>query len=726
MSETDASIKDESKKTLSLAAFPVAINSPIKAYTQNIGRRIPSLQWEAPEWDLAECSRIFDVEGIFRRALRTQLDLFLKEGFEFNGPNVERSKYVMRRLEQIENATNKPFPILLSETVASLQRTSNAFWVKVRNYKASGGKIRTVGRKELDPVAGYFLLPAESIQIKRDEYGVVKKYRQEVYGKKPKEFKPEDVIHFYFDRREGFSVGTPRVVPVKDDIRALRRLEENLELLVYQHLFPLFHYKVGTEQNPAGVTSNGDDEVIVMQTKIAEMPSDGCWVTSERHEIKSLKAESPPVAIEKVIDHFKHRIYIGLGVSPIDVGESTSGASRSVAQTLSRNLVNSTKAYQKEFGAQFYLFVIRELLLESTFSSDTLFNEENKVFLRFREIDQETRIAKENHLADMFLKNIVSHDEVRIESGRQPFVGDGWPTGISKKQMFTKGDGDFSKTNYGLIERDKIILQSLDEPGTPTSQSEAQSRTKTNSSKSAGGNSVSNKNQPQNQHGTRSSAKLNKDSFIHKSKFPGLSSVLNQKAPLSSTYNVVKDQILNRVYKNGVEKKVIAYNLNYAFTEAAKRLISLSKRAFRTGLEEKGHHIWEVQIDKADAKINDHIKKYVRKLQVEILHHIDNNTVPGKELNGENALFISMIFDTLEYRSRSIDNNEVVRAYNYGLLVGMQLSGIEEVKSDYPEDGDCEKCKDASLQSFPTNAIIYEELPPYHSWCTCKLKATKE
>jgi hypothetical protein len=41
------------------------------------------------------------------------------------------------------------------------------------------------------------------------------------------------------------------LVGVKDDIFALRRLEENVELLFINQLFPLFHIKVGTEQAPA-------------------------------------------------------------------------------------------------------------------------------------------------------------------------------------------------------------------------------------------------------------------------------------------------------------------------------------------------------------------------------------------------------------------------------------------------------------------------------------------
>lgn len=719
---TTNTVKEQNILTMSVRAVPLPLLNPGKVYTQNIGRRRASAMWEATEWDLAETGRIIDVEGFYRRALRTKQDLFLKEGYEFNGPNLIRNDYIKKRLAQMEAATDIPFPILLSNTIASLERTSNAFWVKVRNYKASGGRMRFIGKKEIEPVAGYFLLPPESIVIKRDEYGRVIKYRQQVYGKKPVDFNPEDIVHFYFDRREGFSVGTPSVVPVKADIRALRRIEEDVELLLYQHLFPLFHYKVGTEKAPAKITSEGEDEVKAVQLKVAQMPSDGAWVTSERHEIKAIDSPQPPLAVEKVIDQFKHRIYVGLGVSPIDMGETSTGASRAVAQQLSRPLVNSTKQYQKEFGAFFFHFIIIELLLESKFSPETLFNEENLVFLRFKEIDQETRIAKENHLADQFLKNMIKHSEYRIESGRQPFVGNGWPTGTTKAKMFKQGDGDWKETNYGVIERDKIILQSLDEPGTPASQAETKSRTATNKSKSAGGNSVSNKNQPKNQHGTRSSAKLNKD-FQDVSYPKELDVLYKQIAPVSSSYDSIKKDTINRILVKGIEMKIIDFNLRVVFPDAAKKLILLAKQAFRIGLNKANVSPWATNLSYYDGEIQAHIEKYVRKLQDDLIRYIDMYTTKDISMKEEDAVFTSMIFNGLQYRSNFIDNTEIMKAYNYGSLIGLRLSGVSEIESEYHGDGDCEVCKNASLQTYNVNGIIYSELWPHHPKCCCTVKA---
>jgi len=695
--------------------IPATLPAPTKVYTTNIGRgRAPTLRWEVPEWDLVETGRILDTESIVRRAFRVKKNLFLKEGYEFTGSNLDRVAYVKKRLQQIEVASGIPFPILISQTISSLIRCANAFWVKVRKTEASGGKVRTVGNKKLKPVAGYFLLPAETVRFKRDEYGKIVKYQQEIYGKVAKEFRPEDVIHFYLDKREGYSVGTPILTPVKDDIRALRRIEENLELLVYQHLFPLFHYQVGTEDAPAAIFPDGTSEIDVVQTKVAEMPSDGCWVTPERHKITPLQAGSSPVAVDKVIDHFKQRIYTGIGVSSVDMGEGGT-ANRSTAQTMSRNLVDDTKADQKEFGAQFYSKVIVELLKESTFSQATLLDEPNRVYLKFKEIDFEARQAKENHLVDIFIKNAITHSEMRQMMGLEPFAGDGWPTGTKKSQMFSKGDGDWSQTNYGLIERDKVILQSLDEPGTDASKAEAASRTKATSAKAAGGSSVNNKNQPSNQHGTRSSTKINKDN---------LESLIGYSTPIHDIFNKLRESIASDIRSSGTKLKVIDFNLDVAFSDAKKTLVRKSKLAYRAGLRESGADIFSVNYNSAYTKIQKHIEKYILKLKEDLYNQIKRHTIRDMRLKQEDAVFVEMIFDALRHRTDMIDKSEPMRAYNFGLASGFRSLGNMNMRSVPTSDSACNICKEQFLIYKESDAIIYEELPPLHPHCKCKMKVT--
>lgn len=709
----------EQKKSFKKTIVPAQIPSPVKAYTSNIGRtRVPGLQWESPEWDLAECGRIIDVESFVRRAFRNKKNLFLKEGYEFTGANPERVKYIEERIHQIEEATGIPFPLLVSQSIGSLIRCSNAFLVKVRDSERSGGKERILGTKLLKPVAGYFPVPAETIRFKRDEFGTIKKIRQYVPGKNEIEWNPEDVVHFYLDKREGFAVGTPSIVAVKDDIRALRRIEENVELLVYQHLFPLFHYKVGTESAPADILADGRTEIDVVRASIEAMPTDGCWVTPERHEIKVLGAEGNALAVDKIIEHFKQRIFTGLGQSSVDMGEGGT-ANRSTASTMSRNLIDDTKADQRDFGAQFYALIIRELLLESTFDQETLFKEENKVFLKFKEIDLESRIAKENHYVDMYLKNAITHPEMRIAMGYKPFEGEGWPTANSKAKMFTKGDGDYSNTNYGLFERDRIVLQSIDEPGTDEAKTTAASTANKNNSlaSESKSSSVANKNKPENQHGVRTAPKLNKD-FID-SIPESLDVIRKQELPFQSYFLNLKNDVITYVRTRGARINEIDNLLNIGFSTARDRLINASRRAYRIGLLETNTQIYSVKSEVADALIQNHIERYVIKLKENIITTIKDNITGSSLLKKEDASLIESIFNAYEHRSKMIDFSEIMKAYNYGLASGYRVNGFKTLISKRINSTICNICDNQALSYDRSGVIIYEELPPLHPLCTC-------
>src|SRR5690606_15855441 len=139
--------------------------------------------------------------------------------------------------------------------------------VKARNSESSSGLVRTNGSgKVLEPVAGYFILDPTSMRILRDIHGRVLKYQQNIphVGEYPT-FKPEDIIHIFYDRKEGFSFGTPYIIPALDDIRSLRRMEENIEMLMLSHLYPLYQYIVGTEDHPAEIYEDGTTEVDIIK-----------------------------------------------------------------------------------------------------------------------------------------------------------------------------------------------------------------------------------------------------------------------------------------------------------------------------------------------------------------------------------------------------------------------------------------------------------------------------
>ena len=102
---SESGFREEKQKII-----PKQASSPVKVYTSNIGRqRAPSMRWESPEWDLAECGRIIDTEALVRRAFAVKEGLFTKEGYEFIGQNPQRVAYVKKRLLQMEHAGAQAF-----------------------------------------------------------------------------------------------------------------------------------------------------------------------------------------------------------------------------------------------------------------------------------------------------------------------------------------------------------------------------------------------------------------------------------------------------------------------------------------------------------------------------------------------------------------------------------------------------------------------------------------
>jgi len=297
-----------------------AVKNPVLSYSSLYGTGRSAFQ--VPEYDLVELGKVLDTEAFVRQAIAKKTALMFKEGWDMVGPNLQTITYIKTRLAQTEQASGLSTKMLFRAVGASLILKSNAFLLKVRKTKASGGKIRTLPQtnKELEPVAAYFPVPAETMECQLVG-NKVSKWRQHMPDGSYRTYKPEDVIHFYHDRKDGFLYGTPLLVPVLDDIRALRKIEENLELLIYQHLFPLFQYKVGTPESPAGYTEDGYKEIDVVKAEIQRMPTEGGIVTPERHDIKAIGAEGRALRAEGYLKHFKQRVIAGLGISSVDLGE---------------------------------------------------------------------------------------------------------------------------------------------------------------------------------------------------------------------------------------------------------------------------------------------------------------------------------------------------------------------------------------------------------------------
>lgn len=375
------------------------------------------------EYDLFEYSRIIDTEAIVAKAFERQRALIFKNGYYFESNNPKNIEYIKSRIREIEYVTGLTFRGFIEEMAYNLVMFHNAYILMVRNEKKSTGETVNVGNKDLEPIAGWFNLPTETIQRKLKENGDVEMYKQYIDPATFRIFSPEKVRHLKYNARSGFTMGTPPLEAVKDDILALRRIEESVETLIYKGIFPMIHVKVGTESNPAKILVDGSDEVEKMGYVMQELDEYGGITTSERVEVKAIGSESLALRVESYLEYFKDRVMLGLGVSDIDMGigdSSGKATGQIISQTLKEAVINKQDAI-----SEFITHVLfKPLLVESgMYDAEYMIPEEDLVKFKFNHVDQDARIKIESHILNMFNSGLLSINEARLEIGYKE-IGD--------------------------------------------------------------------------------------------------------------------------------------------------------------------------------------------------------------------------------------------------------------------------------------------------------------
>lgn len=679
--------------------FMPRVKDPTYNYNSTFdGVRRSRTEFKPPEYNLAEVGRVSDVDGYVARSFEKKLSLMFKEGWSLIGKNPKTVDYIKIRLKQIANASNIPTKEFFRKIGDGLVRKSNSFIVKVRNEKSSGGSVRKVPGKniKLKPVAGYFVPPAETMEF-RVSRNSIDRWRQSMPYGQQKEFSIEDTEHFYYNRKDGFVFGTPTIVPVIDDVRALRKIEENIELLIYQHLFPLFQWKVGTKEAPATITEDGKPEVDIVRQEIQYLPTEGGIVTTERHEINAIGSEGRALRAEGYLTHFKRRVFSGLDMSPIDFGESDS-SNRSTAQQLSQNLIDRVKDFQRVMESFVDEHIIKELLLESTFGPSVL-DEENTVHFKFKEIDLELQIKKENHYADLFAKNTIGLNESRLGIDKEAITIP-TPEEIDDGQDGPEKYPEWYEFYWNLIEKPKALIQSVDEAylnATAAKTAAAAQETKT--------------------------AELDiKRKQVEKSAKPVKNAVLRDLF-LSNRYIKTKSQIVEYISKkkeNNIDfiTQLIRTALSPAIDKMGAEQAILYKKGYAQFAPTNTKRYIE-DVDKARNRFKERSTLYIEKLVRDISVAIVRNIKPeDKDISST----VESVFDSFKFRSEFIEDVEVRKSFSFGRAKGMNAVGIKQSQI-YDVNESCDLCVQHSGLILDNTYILLSDVSPFHSSCECKLKS---
>lgn len=391
------------------------------------------------EYDFTETYRIIDTESYVASVFRKKKTLLLKDGYNLISENEKDKKYIEKRLEELSYVTGKTFKNILTEFSSSLINNHNSYLLIVRDSQRSSGNSRNYLNKNVEPIAGIFVIPETKIKPIEDLYGLVINYRYEVKPGFYEYFTPEEIIHLSLEKKPGSNIGTPPLESVVDDLRALRQVEESLERLIYKLSTPIIHAKVGTPERPASFNKiSGEEEVKEVSEALTHLEESGGITTNERVEFKILGAESQALRLGGYLDYFKNRVLIGLTCSDIDLGVANSTSS-AAAQELKKALAQNVEMYQQAIENEITDRLFCLLLLESDKYSDKFYIEErDKVKLKFINSDIDAKIKTESHYINEVNAGLITVDEYRALTGKRQLS--------NKEKTNLKGYEDLSQT----------------------------------------------------------------------------------------------------------------------------------------------------------------------------------------------------------------------------------------------------------------------------------------
>lgn len=362
------------------------------------------------EYDLSEHGRIIDCESFVASAFKKKRQAITKEGIEIVGDNQRNINYINKRLEEFEYTTGISFEMFMDEVVENLVNFNNCFILKYRNENNSTGNVRYIGEREIKPISGIYVLAAPTIDTANDKKGNIVKYRHRITNELTKIFKAEDILHIYHNKRTGVTIGTPPLEAVKDDIRALRNIEECTELLIYRHASPFIHVQVGDKDKPAGKLIDGTPEVNLYSSIIDNMNESGGVATPHRVKINMLGSESQAMRLESYLTYYRDRVLAGLNISQVDlaIGGNTTGGSAGI---ISQTLKDDVRAYQKTISTFISNLLFNELLLESDYYKNQInIPKKDRVYLSFNENDLDARVKLESHYLNMYQGGLITKD----------------------------------------------------------------------------------------------------------------------------------------------------------------------------------------------------------------------------------------------------------------------------------------------------------------------------
>lgn len=661
-------------------------NANLKQFQiKHLGYKPDSDDYVPAESDLAEVRNAIETDSYIKVALDKTFQMVFKAGYKISSKNEKAVEYLKQRLAVMAFGTGTPWDIMLEELARDLVFYSNAFWVKSRIDKIMGGLQAkpVLGKK---PVGGYFRTDPTTIEIRRDNSGTIKSYKQ-IEGSEEKEYKAEDVIHFYIDREANNNFGTPRVLAALEDVRILRKIEGNTLSLIYRFTIPLYQMIIGLPMENMMAT---DQEIADAQDQLNKMPLDGIIITNERTAFKAIGAEGKAIDVAPYLQYYERRVFTALNMSEAMMGR---GGSKQDADSMENIQHDTVKYFQKMISIFIENCVFNELLLEGGFNP--IFTPDDWVSFEFNEVNLDTKVKMENHEILKFQSNAITFEEMRRSLGRET---EGVDEGRLYSNMITTANA------IELIDA-KAKAEGVTGNGNIKNGKTASSKPTKEATSIA---------RPTNQNGT-TTAKIGESMIpVQEDEDITLQRLLKKDRheneyrtdfpKMYKKYETLRNECIEK--GNFSKGRVTKYTAE--FQTALKMYLQESARQGYAQAQLSDHQVAyggvDIDCDEVIRAANTTVARFVKDLAAK---------VEAKDAD------INSCFDYMEYRLRFACVYFAQKALNFGTIKGYAVQGVKTVPLELT---DTHKDRKATIH---TDNFNIDQIPPFSPYCTCSIKRPK-
>lgn len=372
----------------------------------------------------------FKKESYFSRSTQRQIETILRNGYNIVCKDPKISADVRRVFTVMEMRTGMKLDQTISTAAHHLLTYGVLFIQKIRRGTRTNF-IKIDNNNDDDLINSLRFMNMDGMRVYVDEYGNLSSVKEiETY------YTPKMATQSGYKKREG-TEGVPsseivyavithpgdRVFPdppalqTLDDILTLRSIEETAELLSVQCSSPLLHATIDDDDRTVL-----DQEVRDVHNSIISMAPNGFITTRGKVKIEIKNLQAAMADLLPLIEHFKTRVLVGSGSSPVSVGESHTG-NRSTVDSIDTALADHGMFVGAVIANMFTNNIIPDILLSLGYSPSEIIDESTglpAVQFIFNDMQFDRYLSKINNALAQFNGNAITHAELRNIIGRYP------------------------------------------------------------------------------------------------------------------------------------------------------------------------------------------------------------------------------------------------------------------------------------------------------------------